>query len=669
MKKTLRVLFLTLLTALCLVSFASAASGTCGESLTWTLDEDTGVLTVSGEGYMPNWYWGEQTAFSAYRNSVVEAVLEEGVRNVSRYTFAQFENLQKVTLPESLESIGDGAFEECYALAEINLPKNLKTIGETAFVWCGFAELEIPASVTEIGSGAFASSVRNRFGVAEGSEHFKAVDGALLTADGAVLLSLPKGWVGEYTAPDGLRTVGDSAFAGCWELTAVTLPKGTKTIDNSAFQGAPMLKTVTLPSSITEVKDNAFGGYERDLEIYYPGTVEDLQARATIGTENDALLNAQFHTVESDGEEPEQTPGESASGTCGENLTWTFADGVLTVSGSGAMEDWLADEQPWWEFADGIAKVVIEDGVTSVGSSAFYTYYNLETVILGKDVETIGAFAFADCEKLTEITLPESIRTVNMAAFQNCTSLKWVENTAFITSLGAQALRNTALSTVDLTGVEEIFFGTMDSCDQLDTVILSEKLKAVGLGAFSGCSALTAVTFHGTQAQWDAITVDVDNDPLLSATVTCTVGEPEEEKPTVSGSVSNVVGGASVIIGGVETPVNEDGSFAIPVEGTFDVVIKVPGALSVTVKNVTAEDGSVTLPEIVPVKGDTNGDDMINIMDMAAFRQNFGKMGANVANAFTDTNGDGMVNIMDMGTFRQNFGKTAAKDCTVVFGA
>jgi hypothetical protein len=54
-------------------------------------------------------------------------------------------------------------------------------------------------------------------------------------------------------------------------------------------------------------------------------------------------------------------------------------------------------------------------------------------------------------------------------------------------------------------------------------------------------------------------------------------------------------------------------------------------------------------------------------MDMAAFRQNFGKSGSAVQNPYTDTNGDGMVNIMDMGTFRKNFGKTAAKDCTVEY--
>ena len=66
-------------------------------------------------------------------------------------------------------------------------------------------------------------------------------------------------------------------------------------------------------------------------------------------------------------------------------------------------------------------------------------------------------------------------------------------------------------------------------------------------------------------------------------------------------------------------------------------------------------------------RGDVNGDEMINIMDMAAFRQNFGLVGEPILNALTDINADGMVNIMDMATFRQNFGMTAERDCTTVY--
>ena len=140
------------------------------------------------------------------------------------------------------------------------------------------------------------------------------------------------------------------------------------------------------------------------------------------------------------------------------------------------------------------------------------------------------------------------------------------------------------------------------------------------------------------------------------------------ETPTVSGTVTNG-GGASIEINGQSVQVNEDGSFEIPAEGTFDVAIKKGGCLTYTIKGVSAENGNVELPEVVLVAGDVNEDGKINIADMGVFRQNFGKTDSNIGNAYTDVNEDGKVNIQDMGTFRANFGKTAEKDCTVEYGA
>ena len=138
------------------------------------------------------------------------------------------------------------------------------------------------------------------------------------------------------------------------------------------------------------------------------------------------------------------------------------------------------------------------------------------------------------------------------------------------------------------------------------------------------------------------------------------------EKPAVSGTVSGGAG-ATVEIGGQRVEVKADGTFVLPAEGTFDVVIRKAGCLTVTVRGVTMENGEVDLGEIVLVAGDVNGDNKINISDMGAFRQEFGKTGENITNALTDVNGDGKVNIADMGIFRQNFGKTAEKDCTIQY--
>ena len=148
--------------------------------------------------------------------------------------------------------------------------------------------------------------------------------------------------------------------------------------------------------------------------------------------------------------------------------------------------------------------------------------------------------------------------------------------------------------------------------------------------------------------------------------VMCGYGSKTE--PTVSGTVSNG-SGASIEINGESVQVNEDGSFEIPAEGTFDVAIKKGGCLTYTIKGVSAENGNVELPEVVLVAGDVNEDGKINIQDMGTFRAEFGKTGDAIGNDYTDVNEDGKVNIQDMGTFRANFGKTAEKDCTVEYGA
>lgn len=148
----------------------------------------------------------------------------------------------------------------------------------------------------------------------------------------------------------------------------------------------------------------------------------------------------------------------------------------------------------------------------------------------------------------------------------------------------------------------------------------------------------------------------------------CGEADPDSEMPAdKTAVVTAAVPAGAVMYAGGKSAAAENGvvTLELPV-GIYDVTVKMSGCLSYTVKNVALEC-NVDLGNIPQVRGDTNGDDMINIMDMAAFRQNFGKMGAAVLNPHTDTNGDGMVNIMDMGTFRMNFGKTAAKDCTVVF--
>ena len=110
--------------------------------------------------------------------------------------------------------------------------------------------------------------------------------------------------------------------------------------------------------------------------------------------------------------------------SCGENVTWTLADGTLTISGTGRMTDYSSNSPaPWADQADQITAVVVEAGVTTVGGSSFKGCTNLTTVTLADGVEYIETAAFNGCTALSDITIPESMGYIKTGAFKDCNAL------------------------------------------------------------------------------------------------------------------------------------------------------------------------------------------------------------------------------------------------------
>lgn len=126
---------------------------------------------------------------------------------------------------------------------------------------------------------------------------------------------------------------------------------------------------------------------------------------------------------------------------CGEELTWTFEDGVLTVSGTGAMDD-MTGGAPWEEHKDQITSVVLTGGVTTVGAYAFRDYDSITSVDFGSSLTEIGVQAFEDCDGLTQIHLPASFRRFGKACFQNCGALTEVHCAGGMPSFNANCLWN-----------------------------------------------------------------------------------------------------------------------------------------------------------------------------------------------------------------------------------
>lgn len=142
--------------------------------------------------------------------------------------------------------------------------------------------------------------------------------------------------------------------------------------------------------------------------------------------------------------------GYSDTGSCGEDLTWRVADGVLTIRGTGEMDDYYYAYEggldlPGWDPAS-FHEIIIEEGVTSIGAYAF-SYAGdspITSVRLPGTLEKIREGAFYGCNRLTSIRLPEGLTYIGAAAFQDCSALAVINIPDSVTTLGTWFLEDTA---------------------------------------------------------------------------------------------------------------------------------------------------------------------------------------------------------------------------------
>ena len=133
------------------------------------------------------------------------------------------------------------------------------------------------------------------------------------------------------------------------------------------------------------------------------------------------------------------------SGTCGPNLKWHLTDdGVLTISGKGRMYDYSdGNGAPWDNYyvKRNIKQIIIDDGITTIGRSAFRDCSNLTSVTIPNSVTTIGGSAFENCSALTSVTIPNSVTEIGSGAFYGCSSLTSVTIPNSVTTIGNEAFR------------------------------------------------------------------------------------------------------------------------------------------------------------------------------------------------------------------------------------
>lgn len=199
---------------------------------------------------------------------------------------------------------------------------------------------------------------------------------------------------------------------------------------------------------------------------------------------------------------PETAPGSAPEASPEpSSMTWTWdGNGTLTISGSGPMDDYnvLPDFKsvPWSEYLPKITKVVIEDGITSIGDYAFSDCSNLESVNIPDGVTVIKQRAFLRCTNLQSVSIPYGVESIEEEAFLACENLKSVTIPDSVTSMGYGAFAICeAMTEVNLPdGIDCINNEVFWSCGNLTSVTIPDSVTRIGSNAFIYCDGLTSVT-------------------------------------------------------------------------------------------------------------------------------------------------------------------------------
>ena len=182
------------------------------------------------------------------------------------------------------------------------------------------------------------------------------------------------------------------------------------------------------------------------------------------------------------------------SGTCGDNLTWRLTNGVLTISGTGSMNTYqMYIHAPWYNYRQNITSVVIDSGITSIGSYAFEGCSGLTSVTIPNSVTSIGNNAFYGCSGLTSVTIPYSVTSVGNYAFDGCTSLPVYDNIRYADNYLIEAVDKTLTTYVINDGTKWIGSYAFSGCTNLTFIGIPYNTISIGEGAFYNCAGLTDV--------------------------------------------------------------------------------------------------------------------------------------------------------------------------------
>ena len=454
-----------------------------------------------------------------YCSSLIDVTFSKDLVKIGDWAFAQCQSLQSTNLEEcgKLTAIGDYAFAACPSLRAISFPDSLTHIGMLVFYGCTrLYNVTIPDSVTSIDFGAFNYT-----------PWYQENDADYLIVGDGVLLRVTVRPEKIDLANKGIKHIAGSAFWNAefegaaadygykyaWELENILIPEGVLTIGTSAFGGCMSLKSVTLPSTLVSISDNAFNVYMEGAETAVAVDLSACRALESIGhyafygcsgiTEMDlpetvnyvgeyafAMTGAQtkfFADHEGQAENDFLITGDGVllfAYIADEKTEIIIPDGVKVIAGA-AFSGWdtaivpenvdqlSASGKTKYNLSYTITSITLPDTLEAICGSAFYRVLGVKSLVLPESLTFVDSYAFAFCEGLTSLSGGGNIEKIGDYAFYYCKSIP-----AFRFS----------------SNTKEIGDSVFNGCAALKTVYFPENAEFIGENIFAeGCSSLTGI--------------------------------------------------------------------------------------------------------------------------------------------------------------------------------
>ena len=344
----MKQVFLSILLMLMPIVASADYSGTCGSGATYSFNESTQTLSISGSGAMRDYSNIDEFApWYDYRDKILIIKIGEGITSIGMHAFINCKNLISVNISNTVSFIGFESFYGCSKLSSIDLPNSIVDIDENAFASCGLTSIVIPSNVTSIKTNTFScctylNSVTIPYGVTSIGE--RAFDSCENLAS--------------INIPNSVLYIGEYAFNYCWKMTSLEIPSSVKSIGKYAFKNCFGLTSMTIPSSIVSIEEGTFDNCQGLTFVDIPNSVKIIGAYAF------------------------QYSGLTSV---------TIPESVISI------------DKYAFNNCSALISAEIPSSVSSIGESTFRDCESLTTIIIPNSVTAISSAAFMGCNKLSVV--------------------------------------------------------------------------------------------------------------------------------------------------------------------------------------------------------------------------------------------------------------------------